>query len=68
MNYKSTSTNYAILPEWVKAQLEKKIISILKSMQIVSLNKDLQNLLRILFHKNIISLQEKNHSGNHLSA
>ena len=36
MNYKSTSTNYAILPEWVKAQLEKKIISILKSMQIVS--------------------------------
>ena len=36
MNYKSTSTNYAILPEWVRAQLEKKIISILKSMQIVS--------------------------------
>ena len=36
MNYNSTSTNYDILPEWVKAQLEKKIISILKSMQIVS--------------------------------
>ena len=35
MNYNSTSTNYAILPEWVKVQLEKKIISIFKNMQIV---------------------------------
>ena len=35
MNYNSTSTNYDILLEWVKVQLEKKIISIFKNMQIV---------------------------------
>ena len=45
-------TNYAILTKWVKVQHEKKTVSNLKSI-----SKDFCSI-------RIISLKEKNYSGN----
>ena len=59
----STGTNYAIL---TKVQHEKKPVTNLKIMQIVGFGQTSTKFIEI-FVVRLISLYEKNRSGNHLS-
>ena len=63
----STGTNYAILTKHVKVQYEKKPVSNLKSMQIVSFEQTSTKFIEILFCKNNFFIGKKICCRNHLS-